>query len=231
MIRAPMARLLQRAAPRLRVLSHSEIPETHSIRIGSIIGAHTHERRSALLPSTSREALSLVRQAFGADAVVLSTEPCADGVEVLAMAPGGDRADQKVAMRTPRGCTGAGARRCRRAPRSLRRTPRRAERADGRAGRRSSLAMSTLSFQDYVRERTAAPPPAPRCSRTRRDHHARDRRGARRAPRGPRAPQSPAADASMRAAPTADRAPRSELPHAARHRAMPRLPSHGASPR
>jgi flagellar biosynthesis protein FlhA len=39
-IRAPMARLLKRAAPRLRVLSHSEIPETHSIRIGSIIGAN-----------------------------------------------------------------------------------------------------------------------------------------------------------------------------------------------
>src|SRR5436305_46840 len=38
MIRAPMARLLKRAAPRLRVLGHSEIPETHSIRIGSIIG-------------------------------------------------------------------------------------------------------------------------------------------------------------------------------------------------
>jgi flagellar biosynthesis protein FlhA len=37
-IRAAMARLLRRAAPRLRVLSHSEIPETHSIRIGSIIG-------------------------------------------------------------------------------------------------------------------------------------------------------------------------------------------------
>jgi flagellar biosynthesis protein FlhA len=37
-LRAPMARLLKRAAPRLKVLSHSEIPETHSIRIGSIIG-------------------------------------------------------------------------------------------------------------------------------------------------------------------------------------------------
>jgi flagellar biosynthesis protein FlhA len=37
-IRAPMARLLKRAAPRLKVLGHSEIPETHSIRIGSIIG-------------------------------------------------------------------------------------------------------------------------------------------------------------------------------------------------
>jgi len=39
MIRVPMARLLKRAAPRLRVLGHSEIPETHSIRIGSIIGS------------------------------------------------------------------------------------------------------------------------------------------------------------------------------------------------
>jgi len=38
-IRAPLARLLRRAAPRLRVLSHSEIPETHSIRINRVIGA------------------------------------------------------------------------------------------------------------------------------------------------------------------------------------------------
>ena len=35
----------------------------------------------------SREALTLVRQAFGEDAVVLSTKPCAEGVEVLAMPP------------------------------------------------------------------------------------------------------------------------------------------------
>jgi flagellar biosynthesis protein FlhA len=37
-IRAAMARLLKRAAPRLKVLGHSEIPETHSIRIASVIG-------------------------------------------------------------------------------------------------------------------------------------------------------------------------------------------------
>jgi flagellar biosynthesis protein FlhA len=37
-IRASMARLLKRAAPRLKVLAHSEIPETHSIRIGAILG-------------------------------------------------------------------------------------------------------------------------------------------------------------------------------------------------
>ncbi|WP_343623062.1 flagellar biosynthesis protein FlhA [Roseateles puraquae] len=41
LIRAPMARLLKRAAPRLKVLGHSEIPETHTIRIGSIIGGTT----------------------------------------------------------------------------------------------------------------------------------------------------------------------------------------------
>jgi len=40
-IRVPMARLLKRAAPRLKVLGHSEIPETHSIRIGNIIGGTT----------------------------------------------------------------------------------------------------------------------------------------------------------------------------------------------
>ena len=40
LIRAPMARLLKRAAPRLRVLGHSEIPETHSIRIGAVIGSN-----------------------------------------------------------------------------------------------------------------------------------------------------------------------------------------------
>ena len=37
-LRAPLARLLRKAAPRLRVLAHSEVPEIHSIRIGRIIG-------------------------------------------------------------------------------------------------------------------------------------------------------------------------------------------------
>ena len=36
---------------------------------------------------TSREALALVKAAFGEDAVVMSTKPCAEGVEMLAMAP------------------------------------------------------------------------------------------------------------------------------------------------
>lgn len=36
-IRNSIARLVRRAAPRMQVLSHSEIPETHSIRIGPIL--------------------------------------------------------------------------------------------------------------------------------------------------------------------------------------------------
>ena len=38
---------------------------------------------------TSRDALALVKQALGEDAIVLSTRPGAEGVEVLAMAPEG----------------------------------------------------------------------------------------------------------------------------------------------
>jgi flagellar biosynthesis protein FlhA len=36
-IRNSIARLVRRAAPRMQVLAHSEIPETHSIRIGPIL--------------------------------------------------------------------------------------------------------------------------------------------------------------------------------------------------
>jgi len=36
-IRSAIARLLRRVAPRLQVLAHSEIPETHTIRIGPIL--------------------------------------------------------------------------------------------------------------------------------------------------------------------------------------------------
>ena len=55
---------------------------------------------------TAREALALVRQALGDDAVVLSTRPCADGVEILALAPDGlarieQAADQAERVRAP----------------------------------------------------------------------------------------------------------------------------------
>ena len=36
-IRNSLAKLLRRVAPRLQVLAHSEIPETHTIRIGPIL--------------------------------------------------------------------------------------------------------------------------------------------------------------------------------------------------
>jgi flagellar biosynthesis protein FlhA len=36
-IRNAIARLVRRVAPRLQVLAHSEIPETHTIRIGPIL--------------------------------------------------------------------------------------------------------------------------------------------------------------------------------------------------
>ena len=46
---------------------------------------------------TSRDALILVRQALGDDAVVLSTKPSVDGVEVLAMAPEGMQQIERMA--------------------------------------------------------------------------------------------------------------------------------------
>ena len=36
-IRNSLSKLLRRVAPRLQVLAHSEIPETHTIRIGPIL--------------------------------------------------------------------------------------------------------------------------------------------------------------------------------------------------
>ncbi|MCX8005305.1 MAG: flagellar biosynthesis protein FlhA [Burkholderiaceae bacterium] len=38
-LRVPLARLLKRAAPRLRVIGHAEIPETATIRVSTVLGA------------------------------------------------------------------------------------------------------------------------------------------------------------------------------------------------
>ncbi len=38
-LRVPLARMLRRAVPSLRVLSHAEIPETRTIRVSSVLGA------------------------------------------------------------------------------------------------------------------------------------------------------------------------------------------------
>ncbi len=125
---------------------------------------------------TSREALALVKQAFGDDAVVMSTRPCAEGVEVLAMAPESlqqlERIGQTAEHMTPpppvRERVPAAAARGRerqeprfepafeapelpaaRAPRHAAETPL----AQDIAADVEQLQMSTLSFQDYVRQR------------------------------------------------------------------------------
>jgi flagellar biosynthesis protein FlhF len=130
---------------------------------------------------TSRDALTLVRQAFGDDAVVLSTRPCADGVEVLAMAPDGVEQIARMAestmptVRARAAAPAAPAAADVKAPRSeparaglfaAARSALAAMPAAGRSAQRAAasapadvekdveqLAMSTLSFQDYVRER------------------------------------------------------------------------------
>ena len=146
---------------------------------------------------TSRDALALVREALGDDAVVLSTKPGVGGVEVLAMAPDSLAQIEQLAARTPlvaapragatngptNGATNGApstlaARSAQRGDTSLAALPARAPTPveDDIA----QLSMSTLSFQDYVRERmlkrrqaainaeAASAAPAPAAARTER---------------------------------------------------------------
>ncbi len=114
---------------------------------------------------TSRDALALVRQAFGDDAVVMSTRPCPEGVEVLAMAPESVQQIERVVMADSKPAAAA--------PRESRTTlppARQSAAAPARQSLRSEarqeptldpevqhdieqLQMSTLSFQDFVRQR------------------------------------------------------------------------------
>ncbi len=111
---------------------------------------------------SSREALALVRQALGDDAVVLSTKPSGDGVEVLAMAP--ESMQQIERMATDSVPPASAAKPAAPAPRSrgslAARASASAPRTPAEPLAESSveedadrLSMSTLSFQDYVRER------------------------------------------------------------------------------
>ena len=122
---------------------------------------------------TSRDALNLVRQAFGEDAVVLSTKPCAEGVEIMAMAPESVAHIERVSAAQNAAHHAAAAPAAPpQAPKGNRLSL--AARAAMRASERieptrpspilnpgvsgvdtdvQQLAMSTLSFQDYVRER------------------------------------------------------------------------------
>jgi flagellar biosynthesis protein FlhF len=148
---------------------------------------------------TSRDALNLVRQALGDDAVVLSTRPCPDGVEVLAMAPDAMQQIEQAAasaptMRASASSTASAEPRAPRVPNSVggnagaaldhrnarqvehqipvlrqEQAPQRKAPLAQRAAREQArfdtapdhgveqdveaLGMSTLTFQDYVRER------------------------------------------------------------------------------
>ena len=105
----------------------------------------------------SREAMQKVRQAFGENAVVLSTKPCEGGIEVLAMAPESveaiemyresDVARLPAPTAAPAPSTGRTAASRQQLRESL---DRRAEPAAATPVQEdvSKLAMSTLSFQD-----------------------------------------------------------------------------------
>ena len=146
---------------------------------------------------TSRDALALVRQAFGDDAVVMSTRPCAEGVEVLAMAPESLQQLERVATTAPqvRAPQAAAAPAPTLAARVAQRSAERAERIEPRldaspAEDAETLAMSTLSFQDYVRERMLK----------RRAAEAAPERAASAPPALPDGPRPPAAAAPIEAA-------------------------------
>lgn len=128
---------------------------------------------------TSRDALALVRQEFGDDAVVMSTRPCADGVEVLAMAPESVQQLERVGAELERQAPRPPSQRLVAPPEAAAVPPRallkpasvRAAAAQRQAAPRiepafdtpadassvsqdvEQMQMSTLSFQDYVRER------------------------------------------------------------------------------
>lgn len=120
---------------------------------------------------TAREALALVRHAFGEDAVVLSTKPSPGGVEVLAMAAESIGQIERMAESAPLvgpsstasttasrqiGARGAASAADRAAERILERAKPRAEtntQATAVEDDAQALSMSTLSFQEYVRNR------------------------------------------------------------------------------
>ena len=95
--------------------------------------------------ATSREALAKARQAFGEGTLILSNRPTANGVEVVATAEDSlatlDAAVSRTAARS------GGSPQQRQQPPSYREVASKVE-EDA-----EQLAMSTLSFQDYVRER------------------------------------------------------------------------------
>jgi flagellar biosynthesis protein FlhF len=105
---------------------------------------------------TSRDAMTKMRQALGDDAVVLSTKPCPEGIEMLAMAPGALAAverqaavqQQQAVAAQPVAAAPAKAAKPVKAAKGARSAA-----ADDVQQDVEQLTMSTLSFQDYVRDR------------------------------------------------------------------------------
>jgi len=108
---------------------------------------------------TSRDALALVKAAFGEDAVVMSTKPCAEGVEMLAMAPESVSQLERVGAAAEAAPRQPQAKPRTAAPVAAPRTPRQRVEPSLDGGGNDvaddveQLQMSTLSFQDYVRQR------------------------------------------------------------------------------
>jgi len=103
---------------------------------------------------TSRDALTLVRQAFGEDAVVLSTKPCAEGVEVLAMAPESIQQIERLSASSMPAAQAPARAAAPRKPAARPAAPVQQQPVqDDVTDDVAQLSMSTLSFQDYVRER------------------------------------------------------------------------------
>lgn len=94
---------------------------------------------------TSREAMRNLRDALGPDALVLANRPCAEGVELLAAAPSALGA---LPPTTPRAASPA----ARAAARAAVEAPAGGADEPGDA-RGLPPSMSTVSFQDYVRQR------------------------------------------------------------------------------
>ncbi|ABM96032.1 MAG: flagellar biosynthesis protein FlhF [Methylibium sp.] len=101
---------------------------------------------------TSRDAMTKMRQALGDDAVVLSTKPCPEGIEMLAMAPGALAAVERQAAVQQQAAAAQPAPAKPAKPVKAAKGGRSAT-ADDVQQDVEQLSMSTLSFQDYVRDR------------------------------------------------------------------------------
>lgn len=135
---------------------------------------------------TSREALALVRRAYGDDAVVVSTRPCAEGVEVLAMAAESVQQLERVGAPAPV-AAGTAPLPAAASPAARGRSEPRGAALDGPVDADvATLEMSTLSFQDYVRQRMLR----------RRQQSLAAETGAPAAAAAPRAPATPATPAA-----------------------------------